>query len=421
MLTVYASHDSPRLRYVLRWMLEDCLGLEWNLTNDSAADAHLAYGDGRRAPVVIPDGGLLWQRGLPPGPPHFENVGVKDGRFHIDILSAAFYHLARCEEYAPFTPDKHGRFPHIESTLHKAGLIEKPVLDQWIELLRIALTNRCGLRIMKPSFRFQPTYDIDIAYAYHHKGFARTAGGILRDLKKGAVAAVRARLGVLGGRQKDPYDAYDFLRKLHAAHSLKPVTFFLAAAKPTARDKNISPKHPAFSALVQAAVVEGTVGLHPSYYSSETAALISTEKAAVEKAAGTSIEQSRQHFIRLRFTQTYRALLAAGIAHDWSMGFPDAPGFRAGTSRPFRWYDLEREEETALRIHPFCFMDVTARDYLGLAPDAAFGRLRALRAAVEEVGGMLTTVFHNFSLGTVKDWAGWREGYAAFVEETAQE
>lgn len=419
-LTIYAPRESPRLRYILDWIFSDCLELPYKLTRKPADEAHIAYGSGGKAAVTIPDAGLLWQTGIPQRAPDFQLGGVKAGVFAFDVFSAAFYLLARCEEYADFTPDGHGRFPHTASVLHQRGFLERPIVDAWVERLRIALVNHCGLHIPKPAFKFQPTYDIDIAYAYHHKGLKRTLGGLFRDARGRSFSAIRERLSVLGRGAEDPYDAYAFLRGLHTKHKLAPHYFFLAASSPTAWDKNISPAHPAFRSLVQEAAMQGSVGIHPSYFSSEKSPLIAVEKAAVEAAVGKPVSHSRQHFIRLRFPHAYRALLAAGITDDWSMGFPDATGFRAGTSRSFRWYDLEKEEATPLRVHPFSFMDVTARDYLGLSADEAFEKLRAQRDALQEVGGVLTTVFHNFSLGTATDWLGWRDGYAAVVNDASE-
>jgi len=418
-LTIYAPRESPRLRYILDWIFKTCLGADYRITQRPTEEAHISYGTAGRAPVIIPDVGLLWQSDVPQRVPDFQIGGVKAGEFAFDIFGAAFWLLARCEEYGHFTPDRHGRFPHTASALHARGFLEQPLVDAWVERLRIALVNHSDLSIPKPAFCFQPTYDIDIAYAYHHKGLRRTLGGLLRDARAGNFSALRQRLGVLKGRRRDPYDAYDFLRSMHAGRSLSAHTFFLAASKSSAWDKNIPAGHPAFRALVQEAATRGTVGAHPSYFSSEKEALIEEEKTAVEIALGKVLHHSRQHFIRLRFPHTYRALIAAGITEDWSMGYPDALGFRAGTSRTFPWYDLEREEETPLQVHPFSFMDVTARDYLGLSAEEAFGRLRAQRDALQELGGTLTTVFHNFSLGTDANWPGWRDAYSAFVRETA--
>jgi hypothetical protein len=418
-ITIFAPHDSPRLRYILHWIFEDCLNLSYVITRRPADDAHIAYGTGGRAAVTVPDEGLLWQSGVPQYAPHFQEGGVKAGIFAFDVFSAAFYHLTRCEEYAPFIPDKHGRFPHTASILGEHGFLDRPIVDAWVERLRIALVNHCGLAISKPVFRFQPTYDIDIAYAYHHKGLKRTLGGLIRDAQARKFVAVRERIRVLGSGHQDPYDAYAFLQSLHAKHRLKPNYFFLAAQHPTTWDKNIPPTHPAFRSLVQEVAMQGEVGMHPSYFSFDKETLIAEEKLLIERAVGKPIFYSRQHYIRLRFPQTYRALIAAGVSEDWSMGYPDAAGFRAGTSQSFLWYDLEREEQTVLRVHPFSFMDVTARDYQRWSLEDAFENLRAQRKTLQAMGGVLTTVFHNFSLGSAEDWKGWKKAYETFVAETS--
>ncbi len=417
-LTLYTKQDAPRLRYVLDWMLGSVLGIPYSLTDDPAAPVQLAYGAVRPGAVCIPDSGLLWQRGissyeLPEKPPV-----VDDGAFSADILSAAFFLLSRMEEWGPFEADRHGRFPAAQSALARRGWLQRPVVDEWIEVLRVALNDRCGLGIPKPAFRFQPTYDIDIAYSYLHKGAQRTVGGLLRDAKAGNLAAVRHRLKTLTGTRPDPYDAYAFLRQLHQTARLTPRYFVLAAAQPGPFDKNTDPRHPAMRALVQGFGMEGSVGMHPSYGSSEQPALLQAEKAWLEHLLKTPVTQSRQHYIRLRLPDTYRALLAAGITGDWSMGFPDAAGFRAGTGRPFPWYDLDREAPVGLRIHPFAFMDATARDYAGLDATAAFAQLQEIRDALHASGSVLTTIFHNFSLGTDRDWPGWRKGYADFVQRS---
>ena len=43
------------------------------------------------------------------------------------------------------------------------------------------------------------------------------------------------------------------------------------------------------------------------------------------------------------------------IPNDYSMGFPESIGFRAGTSCSFLFYDLNMEVTTPLTIHPYVF------------------------------------------------------------------
>ncbi len=414
-LRIYAPVAGPRLHYVLRFLMEEQLGVSYELTQDANAEVTLFYGVNPPADTLhfVPDGSLAGGSKIPPP----DGADWNKSALPADLFSAVFFLLSRSEEWGTFTPDRHSRFGASQSLLHKLGLLQTPLIDYWVALFRKELNARLGWKLQAPKFTFQPTYDIDIAYAYLHKGRRRTTGGILRDLKSGKLGEVAHRLNVLAGKAQDPFDAFDFMRGQHKEGIAKPVYFMLAAQKSGPFDKNILPAHPAMAALATDFALQGTVGIHPSYTTSEKPEKTAEEKRWLEGVLGAPVTQSRQHYIRLRFPDTYRQLISAGITDDWSMGFPDAVGFRAGTSHSFYWYDLEREEETLLRIHPFAFMDTTARDYLGWSAAEAGAELEKLTAELRPLGGNLTTIFHNFSLGSAADWKGWRELYEGIFEK----
>jgi hypothetical protein len=64
--------------------------------------------------------------------------------------------------------------------------------------------------------------------------------------------------------------------------------------------------------------------------------------------------------------------LEAGITEEYSMAFPEAPGFRAGTCKPFYFYDLKNEKVTDLKIFPVTCMDATFVYYLKQSPEKSF-------------------------------------------------
>jgi hypothetical protein len=68
-------------------------------------------------------------------------------------------------------------------------------------------------------------------------------------------------------------------------------------------------------------------------------------------------------------------------------------------------------------VQPFCFMDSTAHYDAGLSAAEAFQRLDAMRSSLQAAGSTLTTVMHNFSLGSSVEWKGWPEAYEQFLEE----
>lgn len=120
--------------------------------------------------------------------------------------------------------------------------------------------------------------------------------------------------------------------------------------------------------------------------------------------------------MRLRFPETYRGLVDAGIGEDFSMGFADIIGFRAGTSVPFRWYDLESESPRNLLINPFHAMDVTLKKYMGLSPVEAEEHLLGLLGIVRQNGGQFCTVWHNSSFDEKGGWKGWPAVYLGLLK-----
>lgn len=429
LVIVWAERDSPRLRYVLDWLLRERLCLDYLLTQDKAealqSPRSLSYGwIGEDVPSIHAATSLLWEEGIRKHAPQGEEW---QGLYTLylneqspcdipfDMLAGIFYLLTRYEEYLPFTPDRHDRYPAEWSILFPQ--LERPVVDEWVEALRHFLQDIWKQDIPQKPFSFQPTYDIDIAWSYRFKGWKRTLGAALKDALAGRWQRVRQRVRVWRGREEDPYNSFVFLFSLHMMDAVRPTYFVLAALKASAFDKNISPLHPRMAALIRALANGSGLGLHPSYFSNLYPERLREEKAVLERITHQAILLSRQHFIRLRFPGTYRALIAAGIGEDFSMGYSTHFGFRAGTSHAFPWYDVKEEYCTALRVHPFAFMDSTGHYDLGLSAEEAFLRLRQMGAKLQACGGRLVTVMHNYSLGKDAEWKGWRKEYERFVQD----
>ena len=425
-IVIVTKQAGPRLRYVLDWLLTERLGLAYSLTTDGveATDERfvIGYGVEGNSGISIPSSGLLEEdfikeHNIPQGdwqgfPTLYQNA-ESGCDIPFDLFSAAFFLLSRYEEYYPFTPDAHGRYPHTESVLWKAGMLERPVLDEWVEMLRNMLALRWHIVIPAQPASFNVTYDIDIAWSYLHKGWKRALGAGFRALTRFDFKEIKQRFQVHFRSGKDPYDAFEWMKILHRGQHIKPQYFVLAAFYTDRYDKNISPRNPAMQQLI--AGLDGPVGLHPSYNTATNFDRLLREKAALEKITKQRITQSRQHYIRLRLPDTFHALQQAGITDDRSMGYSTALGFRAGTGHSFLWYDLQNETTAALRIHPFCFMDTTAHFDLKLSPEESFFRLRQMWDSVQSCHGALTTIFHNFSLGSDAEWVGWRDAYAGFL------
>lgn len=429
-ITVYSPRNSPRLQYVLRWLFAMQPGIDYLMIydEDDAAELPFCISYGKVLPnaLSIPDAELLWQTGIqqhtiPTGTWNgIPTLYATEGNYTIpfDLFSATFFMLSRYEEYYEYTPDKHGRYPATDSIVYRNGWLQRPLVDEWLQQLRITLRQHFDIPIQDGMYMYQPTYDIDIAYTYRHKSRQRTMGAYAKDILRGNFQAAKQRTSVLLNKNKqDPYDSFEWMRQLHRAYGYRPIYFVLAALHTTDYDKNILPTHPQMRVLVDALIQEGNVGMHPSYYTDTQHDVWRNEKNTLESLLHTNkkITQSRQHYIKLRLPDTYRFLLSRSILEDYSMGYGTYLGFRAGTGQPFQWYDIEKEQTTLLQVYPFCFMDTTALYEEKMNAPTAFAILRTMQQRLQQTGSTLITVFHNFSLGTAPEWLGWREAYETFM------
>jgi hypothetical protein len=205
--------------------------------------------------------------------------------------------------------------------------------------------------------------------------------------------------------------------RLHQDNELQPLYFILAAAQNTSWDKHILPSNKHMNALIQSLAQQYKIGLHPSYHANAQPRLFREEQKILSTISGQQMDISRQHYIKVEWPKTYRALIEMDIRQDYSMGYSTHLGFRAGTSRSFFWYDLLAEAPTQLHIFPFCFMDTTAHYEMGLSVEEAFEKLHYFKNSLQKINGLMLTVFHNFSLGTDKEWEGWAEAYADFIKK----
>jgi hypothetical protein len=273
------------------------------------------------------------------------------------------------------------------------------------------------LLFRRKSFKFIPTYDIDIAYSYLHKGWKRNTGGLIRSMLNGDWLGVKDRLEVLFRKKKDPFDSYEWLDSLHLYCRLRAYYFFLVAREQKIYDKNISPGKQVFQNLIQYHARGYTVGIHPSWQSGDDENLLKEEIEWLEYLIEKEIIHSRQHYIRVQLPGTYQRLLKTSVEKDFSMGYGSVNGFRASVASSYYWYDLEREEETPLLLFPFCFMDANSFYEEKCNPQQALAELMHYYHAIKKVNGLMITIWHNNILGTDPQFSGWREVYEVFLKE----
>lgn len=436
-LLLYTSAYTPRLQYVCHQVFTYWLGLQVDWTdNPTLYKNHkgfkLNYSSNalETNDFLLAKSTLLFENNLKKHPlfpvwynkiPALFPLTIPNAIFPFDLLATIFFHLSRYEEYQPFQADQHGRFPASESWAYQNDCLQIPIVDLLIIELKTQLKKRFPAIVFKArTFQFSPTYDIDMAWAFRHKGWKRNIGGYFNDALKGQFTALKNRFKTHFLFQKDPFYKFDWLDGLHRKFNLQPTYFFLLGDYAQYDTNNLVSTKP-FQQLIQTIASLYKIGIHPSYQSCGNQAIINKEKQRLTDITQQAIYRSRQHFLKLHLPQTYQQLIQAGIKADYSMGYAMDTGFRAGTSLPFRWYDLAAETSTDLLIHPFQVMDVTLKDYLKLNPEAAKAHIQQLINRTKLVNGVFCSLWHNSSFSALENWNNWASVYVDLLENVTLE
>ena len=264
-MLIYSHKDSSRLRYILDVLLAGILGISYDITHDtqhfkefSGPKINYSDNDFQDKSLWITPHKILFENKIVN-----QNITVSEWdnlkiffqtdskcSLPFDVFAASFYLVSRYEEYLPFKADKYGRFEANESLAYKNGFLEEPVVNLWtLKLKQILQGVYPGLTFPEKEFKYISSIDIDSAWAYLHKGFARTAGAFIKSLIKFNLSDFKERLRVISGYNEDPYYVFDYLKEQESKYGFNSVYFFLTG-RYGRFDKNISLKREVFKNLI---------------------------------------------------------------------------------------------------------------------------------------------------------------------------
>ncbi len=437
-MLIFCEQINPRVSYSFEYVFIQRLGLSFDITNneneflsatDNKINYSLKYFEGI---TCIHPAGLLSENRITKkskknlkvsyqnGIPIIFETSVECG-LGFDIFSAIFYFLSRYEEYHPFEADSHDRFPAKESLAFRNIFLNQPVVDHWVILFKQFLLGRFGtLHFKKEEFEIIPTIDVDSPWCYRHKGIVRNGLGLLRDLTYLKLKLVFIRIVVLLRIKSDPWFVFNWLNAFLSENQLHPI-YFIHVGRYGLYDKTVNPNRFMFKRFVQKLNANYPVALHPSYNSSTKPAIFKSEVKRLSKIVGFPVQKSRQHYLKFQLPEYYQMLIDAGITDDYSMGFADKPGFRAGTTRPFFWYNLKEEKPTQLIVHPFAAMDRTLNKYENQSVQGARLIYAELLSNVQEVDGLFVTLWHNESFSNLLEWNGWKDLFLEVMKKPVLE
>ena len=425
-LNIYCNNPSKRHTYVFDLVFKSLLGVSYCYTTDWSG-VHINYSSENGNGIKIVPHGLLSEKDIRNtilDEVIFESwkdtsvfFRTSDTSTPYDIFSAIFFLVTRYEEYLPFRADIHGRFPAEESVLFKNGALERPLVNQWVKILKNMLEETFTISFPQQRFTYKSTIDIDQAWKYNNKGLLRNILGAIRDLMGLNIRELIERFRVFQGSLPDPYFNFNWQQKVHQEYQID-VTYFILLGQYGKYDKNIPPNNKYFVKLIKQLFKSSSqqVGIHPSYISNKNFDILKKEYETMQSLSNIDIDKSRQHYLIHSMPKTYHDLIRLGISQEYTMGYSTHMGFRAGIAAPFLWFDLTINSQTNLKLLPFCIMDITPLYYRQETPDIAIKTIQGLMKSVHQVEGLFISLWHNDSLGESDRWKGWRRVYQNMIK-----
>ena len=406
MLLIYTPKVTSRIIYVFKHVCTHILGLEIKFTTKieefiAHEVAKFSYGKKRLGnELFIQSTELLLEQGLSDlvikVQPWEETkcfFGVSENSdLPFDIFSASFYLLSRYEEYLPHVKDDFGRFPSSESLAYKKGFLKKPVIDIWaIKFRRILKEKFENLVFKERKFEAVTVISVSHVFNFQNKGFLRSLSGTVKDLVKFKFYRVSDRLKVLLKLKKDPYNVFDDLIFYVKKYKTRLV-FMFQLSDYNSYDKNINYNRQNYSAIIKHVADYSKVGLRLGYFAVQEEAVLKKEKKRFENIIHAPLQNVINPKYNLLLPHHYSYLNEMEIPNDYSMGFPESIGFRAGTCTSFLFYDINMEVTTPLMVHPYIFH--TQLCHTGNPGDIE-NILDGLLTEVKKVNGTFRSVFKN--------------------------
>jgi len=328
----------------------------------------------------------------------------------IDIYGFCFFMLSRLEECIVSERDEHGRFPAAASIANKNGFLDRPVVDEYAEMLfnmlqsldsSLKKPDRCG--------SVKITCDVDYPFDPVPRSMVLTLKAVKSSLRNLNVFAVFSaivsfssyRLNIF---RRDCYrNAIEWIMKVNEQYGNIVAFYFIPLVTSGADGVDAFDSNEVRSLLREIHRRGHLIGIHPGYKTYNKPDLFQQSVTRFrqildEEKIEPVLMGGRQHFLMWDATVTPQLWENAGLDYDSTLSFADRAGFRCGTSHEFSLYDCIHRRELRVRERPLILMDCTIvsskYEGLGTKPEA-YGRMNKLKINALRYGGDFVALWHN--------------------------
>ena len=345
----------------------------------------------------------------------YGSPGVVKNKKHLhlnlDIFGSAFFILSRYEELISKKRDNHDRFPAKESISYKANFLDRPIIDEYTEILWACLTKLWpDLERKNSQSKISLSCDVDQPFDCSVETLPKLLKTCAGDLikRKSFIEMIkrinRYFFNKMGNYKFDKFYTFDFYMDLCDQIGLKASFFFIPSSKePNNCCYKITDKK--IVNLIKKIDSRGhEIGIHGSYQTFQDQEKILKQKVSFEEnmtkiGINQKIKGNRQHYLRWDSSVTPDYLDAAGFEYDTSGSYADHPGFRYGTAKAFSMWGWKNQKKLNLKQHPLIVMECSIANYMGLGySEIALKLMQNLKKNCQIVKGNFSLLWHNSEL-----------------------
>ena len=344
---------------------------------------------------------VLWIDDLPvlfPGDEKEKLFEFRSGTliFKHDLLKSAFYLLSGYREYGSTERDELGRFPYEASVQYELGIIDRPIVNEYFEIMIEAISAYCdfhGIDLKQKTDHkasLYLTHDVDridkytvhtVKGAFKKKQFGKAFNWLLKWLNP--------------FYKSNPKWTFDYLQAGEKERGLQACYYFLNKDVKHL-DSYYSFTDKRIKILISELEKNGhSIGLHGGIRSCRDTKKIKADLLLLNSVTKSTVKGNRQHRLIFEHPETMRHLEASGIVHDSSLGFAAHEGFRNSYCHPFKLFDHEHERMIDVWEIPLTVMDASLFTYRKLDFERAFEAVKKLKLAVVRYAGVFTLLFHQ--------------------------
>lgn len=400
-LIIFSNILTPRIKYIFNFIFKDILKSELEFTSNSqyflqSEHVKISYGEEPLGEeLFFKHSTLLFSNKLEEFKPKTISFGEYQAPFPVvqsalpfDVFAASFFILSRYEEY--FYPKKNEEeFRPSRSHQHKWKILDKPIIDEWALIIKSLIKKKHPhFKFHEKKFQHQPTVHFSILPNLP-EGLLNRTKFIFSAVFKKENNYLSSKFDRLTGVGINNEQVLDEVNQLFSSKKSNPLYFV---------DFPDVPINYIRINGVSKILSNQSVGLlRPCASDKQKMLEIKEGLVKLKKINPNPAPASSQQLEVLKFPICYLNILNSGITSDYSMGYSNVPGFRAGTCTPFNWYDLQLEKVTPLIVNSYCLTDYILQF---LTPEAAIKTVHQYIGAVKVVNGIFYSCWSLKSLSS---------------------